>query len=154
MRALIVSDVHGDSGALERVLEKEYCQDIFCLGDGIRQYEDAREFHPDVHFHIVKGNCDWDNFYPAVNLEEWGGKRVEYMHGHLQDVKRTLTVAVSMGLRDRADILLFGHTHEPYLNQEKEMLVCNPGSLARGDYAVMMQEGADCQITLKSLFDK
>lgn len=151
MKALVVSDVHGDANALDCVLSTEACTDVFCLGDGVREYDEAKRFHPHLHFHIVKGNCDWVTFHPAVAIEEWAGKRIEYMHGHIVDVKSSYSRAIAMAEKDQADVLLFGHTHQQYLQKNEQLLVCNPGSLARGEYAVLSDTNGNLECFLKTL---
>ena len=154
MRILVLSDSHGAVYRMRQAVELTEPQQILFLGDCLPDADKLQREFPHIPLTTVPGNCDWGSADEPERLIELRGKRILMMHGHTRSVKYTLMNATYAAKEYGADILLFGHTHEPYLNQEKEMLVCNPGSLARGDYAVMMQEGADCQITLKSLFDK
>lgn len=139
MQILVISDEHGDFRALQQVLQIENCRHVFCLGDGVRDYEDAQDLYPNRIFHIVSGNCDWysSSQFPAVNLETLEGKRILYMHGHLQDVKHTMAGAYRLAVQDEADVLLFGHTHCPFEEETEGILFCNPGSLADGNYGLL-----------------
>lgn len=153
MRILVISDEHGDSRALQQILELEDCSHVFCLGDGVRDYQDAQDQYADRTFHIVVGNCDWMSFmpYPAVNMETIAGKRILYMHGHLQNVKESLDRAVQLGIQDRADVILYGHTHIPYEGEEEGILIGNPGSLANGDYAILTIENDEVSFDIKEM---
>ena len=153
MKILVVSDEHGDYNALQCVLQMESYSHVFCLGDGVRDYEDAKDDYMTIPFHIVTGNCDWytSSHYPAVNLEVIEGKRILYMHGHIQDVKHTLSRAIALGKQDQADVLLYGHTHYPHEELVDGMLVCNPGSLANGAYGILTIENGQVSWQAKSL---
>jgi len=148
MQIVAVSDVHGNDAALCRVLERETAQHIFCLGDGVREYEAAAERYPDRTFYIVYGNCDYTNVYPAVGLTTLGGKRVMYMHGHTKFVKRTLEPALALARESKADLLLFGHTHCSVAEKDGAVLACNPGSLGyNGTYMVLSWDEGGGEIT-------
>lgn len=131
MQVLIVSDVHGNDEALQRALEDcPQAQVVFCLGDGVREYEAAQASEPARDFCIVRGNCDLaagDTPTSAVRLIE--GHRILCMHGHLHGVKYGLLRAEYAAREQDADILLFGHTHVPYGAYHDGLYLCNPGSL-------------------------
>ena len=73
-----------------------------------------------------------------------GGYRILMLHGHTVGVKHGMVQALAAAVRENADILLFGHTHEPYAETfsagrvymgvtfSKTLHVMNPGSLAKG----------------------
>ena len=81
-------------------------------------------------------------------------------HGHLYGVKSGYGLAIAHAISRGADILLFGHTHEPYLQRiekgsevggrilERELYVFNPGSLRDGRFGTMTVVGG--QIILHS----
>ena len=150
MQIVVVSDVHGNDYALWQVLEAERAQHIFCLGDGIREYETVADSNPDRTFHIVSGNCDWAGGYPVIGLDVLDGKCILFMHGHTKFVKRTLEPALALAREQGADLLLFGHTHCSYAKMDGNVLACNPGSLGfNGTYAVLSWEGADSEILVE-----
>ena len=131
MRVLIVADVHGNGDALAAALAAEpTAGTVFCLGDGVREYEDAERENPRRTFRIVRGNCDF--FAPDIpdsGLCDIGGHRVLYLHGHLCGVKQDLFRAETEARSRGADILLFGHTHRTYGEFHGGLYLFNPGSL-------------------------
>lgn len=139
MRLLIVADVHGRLGALLDVLDSQpTAQHVFCLGDGVEQYEEAATLYPDRIFHIVAGNCDFGASHPRLGEIVLGGKRIVYTHGHIEQVKYGIEHAVSVARSRGADLLLFGHTHEPTRHYEDGLHIFNPGSLGyHGEYGVV-----------------
>ena len=154
MQIVVVSDVHGNDYALWQVLEAESAQHVFCLGDGVREYETVADSNPDRIFHIVAGNCDWAGGYPTVGIESLGGKRIVFMHGHTKHVKQTLEPALALAREMDADVLLFGHTHCFHAQQDGAVLACNPGSLGfNGTYAVLSwnDDGGDVTVEKKGV---
>ena len=150
MQIVVVADVHGNAEALWQVLEAESAQHIFCLGDGVREYEAAARQEPHRTFHIVCGNCDWSGGYPTVGIESLGGKRLLFLHGHTKHVKQTLEPALALAREHEADILLFGHTHRSHAQKDGRVLACNPGSLGfNGTYLVLSWEDAESEITVE-----
>lgn len=133
MRWLVLSDVHGQVGALERVLELHPTADVIFLGDGLREVEDAADRYPNRRFILVPGNCDWSSRLPTTRVELLGGKRFFITHGHKYGVKYDL-YSLQLAAKERqADVVLFGHTHTPYEVYEDGMYFLNPGSLGYGE---------------------
>jgi putative phosphoesterase len=134
MRILVVSDTHSNEQALYQAIEEQpTAKLIFHLGDGIRDAENAAERYPDREFRMVKGNCDWGHFRGTdVNLEIVGRQRVFMTHGHRYNVKMGMYRVTSAAREQNADILLFGHTHQPLTDYEDGLTILNPGSLSYG----------------------
>ncbi len=150
MQIVVVADVHGNDFALWQVLEAESSQHVFCLGDGVREYETVADANPDRTFHIVCGNCDWVGGHPTIGIDVLDGKRLVFMHGHTKFVKRTLEPALAFAREQEADVLLFGHTHCSHVERDGAVLACNPGSLGfNGTYLVLSWDGKDGEITVE-----
>ena len=133
MRVLVVSDVHGDfSGLCEAIEQQPTAKTVFFLGDGLRQAEDAAERYPDRTFYMVPGNCDFGADAIPIRQEKVGGKRFYFTHGHRHDVKYTLYRLELAAREAEADIVLFGHTHNPYEEYVDGLYLFNPGSLRYG----------------------
>ena len=131
MRILVVSDTHGDGYALQNALwQQPEAKVVFHLGDGAREMETIAADNPDRTVYGVKGNCDSQLCPLLENREETiGGRRIFFTHGHLWSVKFGLT-RIAYAAREReADILLFGHTHQPLSLYEDGLYLVNPGSL-------------------------
>ena len=149
MTLLIVSDSHGRVDRLVRLFELHKRVDaLIFLGDGIGDLERSGAYDSGITVFSVKGNCDWNSFLHAERIENelvlnFEGYRFLLMHGHTRSVKGGLTNAIYAAMERDADILLFGHTHEPieiYMPAEsdyslqKPLRLFNPGSLgASGD---------------------
>ena len=133
MRVLVVSDVHGDlRGLCEAIEQQPTAKTVFFLGDGLRQAEDAADLYPDRTFYMVPGNCDFGSDAIPIRQETVGGKRFYFTHGHRHDVKYTLYRLELAAREAEADIVLFGHTHNPYEEYVDGLYLFNPGSLRYG----------------------
>ncbi len=143
MRILVLSDSHGRSGVVRKILEAQpTAQQVFFLGDVTRDIEDLTAQFPQKEFFIVSGNCDFESAYPYTNIAEVGGVRVFYTHGHTCAVKYGTTRLMELALERHCKIALFGHTHCAYISYENGLFLVNPGSCAqsregRNSYAVI-----------------
>ncbi len=130
MKILIVSDTHGKHHNLDRALEAAGKIDMFIhLGDveGGEEYIDAVV---DCEKHIVAGNNDFFSYLPREEEFYIGAKKVFITHGHNYYVSMTKEQIREEGKARHADIVMFGHTHRPYLNEKDGITVLNPGSLS------------------------
>jgi len=136
---LVISDVHGRRDRVEQALAQQTdCATVLFLGDGLREVEDVADNHPERSFVMVPGNCDFSALLPATRLEIWGGKRVMMTHGHRYHAKHGLTTLYLAAQERQADILLFGHTHQPLQLYEDGLYILNPGSLGyEGTYGLL-----------------
>lgn len=150
MELLVLSDSHGRisriSEAYERQIKKPDA--VVFLGDGIKDVSYC-DFRESALFCVV-GNCDMFTSIGRVSAENeivmtLGGKRIMMTHGDAYGVKSTLARLIMAAVRNRADIVLFGHTHTPlalYLPEgeseygiklEKPLYLFNPGSVGGYD---------------------
>ena len=129
MKILIVSDTHRRAGNLTGVLDMVGTPDMLIHCGDVEGSEDFIRSIAGCPVHMVAGNND---FFTDLKKEEEfyiGDYKVWLTHGH--------NYYVSMGtefIREEAksrgvDIVMFGHTHRPYLEQGK-VTVLNPGSLS------------------------
>lgn len=140
MRILVISDTHGDRHTLHRViLSQPKAQVVIHLGDGSDDMEDERFLHPKKMFLQVRGNCDWGSALPPVGQIQLENRKIFYTHGNLYNVKYGLDEIKLAARLQKADILLFGHTHVPYTEFDKGLYVMNPGSLrgAQASYGIL-----------------
>ena len=134
-RVLVVSDTHGNEWALWQALEEQpAARVVFHLGDGAREAEEVASRCPDREFHLVRGNNDWGRFgqLAETGLAIVAGKRIFFTHGHQYGVKMGLYRVACAARERRADVLLFGHTHEPLVDYDDGLYILNPGSLSYG----------------------
>jgi hypothetical protein len=140
-KVLIISDNHGSLDRLQRVIETTGPYDLVLhCGDGQLPLE-VYEPITGCPVRMVKGNCD-SYALPVTELFDWKGYRIFMTHGHKQYVKFGLDDLIAEAKRQDADIVLFGHTHIPYMEMHEGVLFANPGSLtypnfSEPSYAVM-----------------
>ena len=130
MRVLVVSDTHGRHTNLDRILEMAGEIDMFVhLGD----VEDGDVYLDAViecEKHIIGGNNDFFSDLPREEEFYIGKKKVYITHGHQYGVAYGTEEIKRAGLARGADIVMFGHTHRPYLEVEEKITVLNPGSVS------------------------
>lgn len=139
MKILVFSDSHGNDNNMAIAVKKYKNADviIFC-GDGHRDIKELGRTFPKKKIYAVKGNCDWCNDLPLLITVELGGKRVMITHGHAQYVKDGIERLIALGHREKADIVLFGHTHRTLTTADGMMLIMNPGSIGfDGSYGII-----------------
>lgn len=139
MKILVVSDSHGNTLGLRRILGLEQPDCMVHLGDGWRDAERLHGEFPDLAVEQVPGNCDLGRWESAERLCFFAGHPVFLCHGHTLGVKQGLLRA-SLAAKERgAELLLFGHTHQPMLDFHNGLWLLNPGSVgaARPTYALL-----------------
>ncbi len=153
MKLLVCSDSHGSRRRLCEILEKECPDAFYFLGDGLRDAEYAAGRYPQMAFLAVTGNCDYrSDGGPDDWLTEVEGVRIYLCHGHLFGVKSGLSRLERRGRDLGAQLVLFGHTHRPYLQGADGVMLLNPGSVGEGlrsSYAVVSFTGGGkftCQL--------
>lgn len=138
MKCIVISDSHGETLALRRILNMHPdCEVVFFLGDGLSDLEPYIN-NRNIAFLAVRGNCDrsfvlGDNSVKKTDSINIEGRRVVFTHGDLYGVKYGLDGIVKLALEASADVVLFGHTHEPlekYVPTEGGgFYLFNPGAL-------------------------
>lgn len=130
---------------MRQVILREQPDTVIHLGDHDYDAElIGREF-PQLPLIRVRGNCDGWSDTPLTLTIVLGGVRFFLCHGHTYGVKGGLLRAVYAAKENKADILCFGHTHEPLLDEtDEETILLNPGSCGYGwrpSYAVLTIDG-------------
>jgi len=138
MRILVLSDSHERVSLLELAIAAQpAAQHLFFLGDGLADIDSAAALFPKVSVFKVCGNCDFSGNAPLEGLETLGGKRIFFTHGHRLAVKLADAVLAQTAAAQRADIVLYGHTHVPVHRFENGIHFFNPGALKDGRYGVI-----------------
>lgn len=128
MKLVVFSDAHGDRRVVEQVIKNNMDADFFVsLGDS----ELPHKYLLDLDVLAIRGNYPKDAGLVYEKLIEFEGKKVLFTHGHKQGVSHGLTNLASYGMKQNADIVLYGHTHVARVDQLEEMLIINPGSISR-----------------------
>lgn len=127
MKILIVSDTHGRLDAFERALEAEQPLDMLIhLGD-VCGDEDYIEAISRCKCVIVAGNNDFLCRLPYERALKIGKYGVHLEHGQRfpRDKEYIYRLARDLGV----DIMMFGHTHYPLVEEKNGIWLINPGSL-------------------------
>lgn len=130
MKVLIISDTHGSDSTGFCVVRKEKPFDMLIHAGDVCHSEQLYEALAGVESHIVAGNCDHTSDYPDEDIFQIGPYRTLLTHGHRFYVSSGEDLLVSTALKEKARIVIYGHTHIPAAHFVNGVLVLNPGSLA------------------------
>ena len=131
MKILVLSDSHGNVDNMIRAVERVQPQRVLHLGDCQRDLTALQAAFPGMPMEGVPGNCDWGSCDQPERLLEIGGVRIFALHGHTRNVKHSPMAAMYAAKEYGAQVLLFGHTHVPLVDNDGSLLTLNPG--AAGD---------------------
>ena len=151
MDILVFSDSHGRAEKIKEAIARQIKKPdaIIFLGDGLRDMQNIDT--NGIPSLCVRGNCDIGSMFSndapdeqCIILED---KRILFTHGHRYGVKTTLSSIIREAITRKADIVIYGHTHEGYerelggdneygLKLEKPLYIMNPGSI--GSYPYML----------------
>lgn len=160
MRILIISDTHRSHSGFDEALEIAGRIDyLIHLGDieGGEYYIEERAGCP---CYFVAGNNDFFSSLPRELEITLGGKRMFLTHGHGYRVSLGPQELIEEARARKADVVMFGHTHKPYLQQLDDLLVLNPGSLTyprqegREPSFMIMEVDKNGKISVKKTFLK
>lgn len=123
MKLIVLSDSHGDVNTVKQIKSLQ-ADAIFHCGDSELLARD-----PLLNgIHIVRGNCDGDDQFPASIVQKVGNETVFIVHGHEHDVKRSMLTLSYAAAEQQATIALFGHSHLYGVEMINGVLFVNPGS--------------------------
>lgn len=129
LRILIVSDSHGRNDYVKSAIKQAGAIDAFIhLGDVEDDVEELRSFACCPSY-IVMGNNDYGLGLPEHLNITIGDKKIFLTHGHRYGVNYDLKRLGLLGTLNKMDIVMYGHTHYPYLDICEDITMLNPGSL-------------------------
>ncbi len=132
MKILVVSDTHGRCCFLEHALKKVGPMDMLIhLGDmeGDEQYIQQIANCP---VEMVSGNNDFFSDIPRDKFIQIGKYYIMLTHGHRYGVNYGVENIKEIALLEGADIVMFGHTHQPLIDLTNDnILAVNPGSITQ-----------------------
>lgn len=137
MNIIAVADTHLPKGRLSLpgflIDELQKSDAIFHLGD-FNTLSIVQQFQQYGPLYAVAGNNDTDevnHYLPKQAIVELGQYRFGLIHGDGTKgttLKRAMD-AFSDQIRDHGvDMILFGHSHNPYLEKKGSLWIVNPGS--------------------------
>ena len=130
-KILVVSDSHGDDRNIKYALDVEWPVDalIHC-GDMEHDIRKTIGEEYDIDIYSVTGNCDF--YLPAQSeiLVKFGYYKVLVVHGHEHGVKYSTDRLYLHAKEKFADVVLYGHSHVPDVEEKGGILIANPGSIS------------------------
>ena len=151
-KVLVLSDTHSNFNKVLKIFEIERPDIVIAAGDGIKDIDELSYVHSDVKYFTVKGNCDFfDRSHSEENLFEIEKVKIFLTHGHLYEVKRTLDTIKEVGRQLKASLVIYGHTHRAYLEENKDVTLFNPGAGEDGKYGIILIDKNNIQIFHKQL---
>lgn len=137
-KIVVVSDSHGDSKKISRIIKAEQPFDIIIhSGDGV---QDLRRVQlPEGSSSVaVLGNVDVANGVDGdrIAVEEVGDFTLMVSHGDQYGVKIGLDDIRKEASKFGADVVVFGHVHQQIIDNAKPVLF-NPGDAAHGFYGII-----------------
>lgn len=132
MKVLIVSDSHGDNTNLKKAIQNmgDYLDLMIHLGD-MQCDVDVIKGLVKCPVEFVKGNCDGMLGVPAAKLIDIAHHKVFITHGHIYGGKWGIETMKDIARENGADVVMFGHIHEPLIEPYSDVAVINPGSISR-----------------------
>lgn len=132
MKIIVFSDSHRELNGMRKVIKREMPDYVFHLGDHDSDAEQiSREFQL-LPVAMVRGNCDGWSDTPKTLTLTLGGLRFFLCHGHTLGVKSGYLRAIYAAREQKADVLLFGHTHIAERDEGSGLKLLNPGSCGFG----------------------
>ncbi len=127
-RLAVVADTHGAPHARAAELLRAYAPDaILHAGDigELKVIDDLRMIAP---VHVIRGNIDTRAAgLPDVLTLEAGALRIVMLHIGVAG-PRLRADAAKLAREQRATMVVCGHSHVPFIGQERGITVFNPGS--------------------------
>lgn len=130
MKIMIVSDTHKQHKNLQLALDRMGKVDLMIhLGDA-EGYEDYIQEMAGCPLEIISGNNDFFSNLEKEKEIRIGKYKVLITHGHYYYVSAGIEALRKEAYGRGMDIVMFGHTHRPLIEYDKDITVINPGSIS------------------------
>ena len=127
----VISDTHGDHGAIERAVTAAGPVDMWLHGGDYSQDSHYITKISSLPVIAVRGNCDG---YTDAKVDEYidvGSVKIWLTHGHRFSPHERITELSWWADQYGAQIVISGHTHVAYNKWHNHVLIFNPGSPSR-----------------------
>ena len=129
MKIIVVSDTHGHTAGLNRVMELNRDADVVVhCGDSRGEMEDIKMKYRDKMYYEVRGNCDFGSTLPLTLTFSLDGFTFMVTHGHAYSVKFGTGQLARAAKEAGADVAFYGHTHIADDSTVDGVRVINPGA--------------------------
>ena len=127
IKVIIVSDNHGHSQILQKIYDRHAQEVDYFIHCGDSQ---LAADHPAMRYYLsVSGNCDYGGSYPKERIVSLPGQiNVFVTHGHLYQVKMSMSSLHHQARAANAAIVCYGHSHQVDARMIAGTLFINPGS--------------------------
>ena len=130
-RVLVISDTHARLHNLQMLMQRLETPDLTIHCGDLEMGQESVQKLVGSPLVCVRGNMDYDGKLPAEQMIMIGSKKVWITHGNRYGVNGTPLLIKEEAISRGVDIVMFGHTHKPYLDTDKEVTLLNPGSLSQ-----------------------
>lgn len=133
MKILVISDSHGKNDDVKQVIEQVGDVDMMIhLGDVERGDDYIRSIArcPQDQIYLISGNNDYNLDLPYQEIIDIAGYKTLLTHGHRFYVNSGTGYLREYAQENRIDIVMYGHTHVPYIDIGEDVTILNPGSLS------------------------
>lgn len=130
MKILVVSDSHGRDQDVKGVIEQVKDFDLLIHCGDVEGGEDYIRAITDRPVIMVAGNNDFRSDLPLQEQVEIGDYRILVTHGHHFFVNMGVETLEEYCIQNGFNVVMFGHTHKPYLEIGEEVTILNPGSIS------------------------
>ncbi len=135
MRAIVLSDSHGDASSLERAIAsvgEKNIDMIIHLGDIARDVDYLEMLYYPIRVASVVGNNDFMRQGDHERVIDFDGHKIFICHGHTLGVSYGTERLEAIARQKGCEAALFGHTHSNVLKKcEDGLIILNPGSVSR-----------------------
>lgn len=149
MRAIVLSDSHGNTASLEMAISavgQKNIDMIIFLGDIARDGDYLETMYFPIRFVSVLGNNDFLRDGDYERVVDFDGHKLFICHGHTQGVNYGTEKLEATARGKGCVAALYGHTHQSRLEKKEDgFMILNPGSTSRprgtkASYAVLESE--------------
>ena len=153
MKSVVMTDSHGRLDYMIKVIEKENPKIVIFAGDHSEDCIELQYINDNIKYYIVKGNTDFNDYRtPEIVEIDINGEKIFLTHGHIFGVKRGYNMIKEEAVKRGSSLVIFGHTHIPYIEKWREITFFNPGAMKDGNYGVITFEDEIFKIETKTLF--
>lgn len=130
MRILVISDSHGRNDDVAGVIRQVGHIDMLIHCGDVERGDDYIRSLVNCPVYMVSGNNDYNLDLPSKEIFNIGDHKVMVVHGHTFYVYRDVSRLRAYALENHIDIVMFGHTHKPFIEIGDDVTILNPGSLS------------------------